>query len=164
MFFFESSDGVLDSSTLYFSRTSKVHFGDTSSLLGSIEFLRGVKKDGINELVYESTCLEIDTFGGYISDEIEDIPNFSFTTSFTADNQDEVNTHVVVSKDSNLSVHITFLRGYLDEDIAEVENYFMQGEIKNHGGRFSFGDIVPISLDDEAIESRIGSRFILKVV
>ena len=161
IFFFESSEGVLDASTLYLTRQNKTHMSLGEPFLASIEVIKGNLADGLDDLIFESSRLEIIGLGGYISDTTEPGETFQFTTKIDIKESELTTAHLVLDSDQGYAIHIRFLQGYMDEDIADVESFFKFGNFKPFENTRYFGDILDFQITEKNIMSRFGTRFIL---
>jgi hypothetical protein len=161
--FLESSDGVIESSTLYFTRPSKLHYDENSALIGSIELLYGSLEDGLDLLLVESVRIEVDLFGGYISDPIEE-DCFRFSTTTTIDGVESTVTYVLISSGFGYCVQLKFLTGYIEEDVLEMCHVIAAANFKNLSGHASFGDVLNLEFSESQVKSLIGSRVILHSV
>jgi hypothetical protein len=163
MFYFESEEGVVDSSTLYITRPNKTFDGKSQPLLVSAEVVFGKIDDGLELLVYESSRLEVENLNGFTSEPIEDLDYFSFTTKFTSDEEEFTPTHAVLKTETSYSIHLTFLQGYLDEDVDEIVIIFQKAEFIEFNRLKTFGDVLKFELSELHSTSYIGDRLILNV-
>ena len=159
-FYLESSDGVIEGSTLYFTRSSKLHYGVDEVLIGSIELIHGRIEDGLDELLFESVRLEVDLLGGYQSDPFED-DIFCFSVKTTREGVESSTSYVLIPSGFNYCVQLKFLKGFTEEDISEVSKYISEGIFKPFEGKASFGDVLNIELSLSQLSSNIGNRLVL---
>ena len=159
-FCLESTDGVVESSTLYFTRPSKLHYGVDNVLLGSVELVHGRIEDGLDDLLYESVRLEVGTLGGYQSDPFED-DVFGFSVKTTKDGVESSVSYALISSGLNYCVLLKFLKGFTEEDILEISNAIVDGTFKNYEGEALFGDALKIEFPEAQLRSFVGSRVVL---
>ena len=162
-FFLESSDGVIESSTLYFTRPSKLHYGVDNILLGSIEVIQGRIEDGLDQLFFDSVRLEVEILGGFQSEPFED-DVFGFNVKTTADGVESSYSYALNSSGFNYCVQLKFLKGFTEEDISEISNAIVDGTFKNYVGKGHFGDVLNIEFTGSQLTSSVGSRMILHSV
>ena len=159
-FFLESSDGVVESSTLYFTRPSKLHYGVDNILLGSIEVIQGRIEDGLDDLLFESVRLEVDIIGGYQSDPFED-DIFGFSVKTIKDGVESSVSYALISTGFNYCIQFKFLKGFTEEDISDISRSIVDGTFKNYQGKGHFGDVLNLEFTGSQLNSSIGSRVIL---
>jgi hypothetical protein len=159
-FFLESSDGVVESSTLYFTRASKLHYGTDNVLLGSIEVIQGRIEDGLDDLLFESVRLEVGVLGGYQSDPFED-DVFGFSVKTTKDGVESSVSYALISTGFNYCIQLKFLKGFIEEDISDISRAIVDGTFKNYEGNGHFGDVLNLEFTGSQLNSSIGSRVIL---
>lgn len=159
-FFLESSDGVVESSTLYFTRLSALHYGVDKVLLGSMELIHGRIEDGLDELLFESVGLEVDLLGGYQSDPFED-DVFGFSVKTTREGVESSTSYVLIPSGFNYSVQLKFLKGFTEEDILGISKDMSAGTFRPFEGRANFGDALNIELSLSQLSSNIGNRLVL---
>ena len=162
-FFLESSDGVIESSTLYFTRPSKLHYGVDNILLGSIEVIQGRIEDGLDQLLFDSVRLEVEILGGFQSDPFED-DVFGFSVKTTTNGVESSYSYALISSGFNYCVQLKFLKGFTEEDISEISNAIVNGTFKNYVGKGHFGDVLNIEFTGSQLSSSVGSRMILHSV
>lgn len=160
-FFLESSDGVIESSTIYFTRRSKLHFGDDHYLLGSIEAISGNIEDGLDQLLFESVRLEVNMVGGYQSDPFED-EIFGFSANFTKDGVESSVRYALISTGFDYCIQLKFLKGFTEEDISDISRAIAVGAFKSYEGKERFGDVLNLGFTGSQLNSSIGSRVILR--
>jgi hypothetical protein len=159
-FFLESSDGVIESSTLYFTRPSKLHYGVDKILLGSIEVIQGRIEDGLDDLLFESVRLEVGVLGGYQSDPFED-DVFGFSVKTTKDGVESSVSYALISTGFNYCIQLKFLKGFTEEDISDISRAIVDGTFKNYEGKGRFGDVLNLEFTGSQLSSSIGSRVLL---
>jgi len=159
-FFLESSDGVVESSTLYFTRPSKLHYDLDKALIGSIELVYGRIEDGLDDLLFESVRLEVAILGGYQSDPFED-DIFGFSVKTTKDGVESSVSYALISSGFNYCVQLKFLKGFIEEDISDISRAIVDGTFKNYEGKGNFGDVLNLEFTGSQLNSSIGSRVIL---
>jgi hypothetical protein len=159
-FFLESSDGVIESSTLYFTRPSKLHYGVDNILLGSIEVIQGRIEDGLDDLLFESVRLEVDILGGYQSDPFED-DIFGFSVKTNKDGVESSVSYSLISTGFNYCIQLKFLSGFTEEDVLEISNAIIDGIFRSYDGKAHFGDVLHIQLKDSQLTSKAFTRFVL---
>ena len=161
IFFFESSEGVLDASTLYLTRQNKIHLSQVQPFLASVEIVNGKISDGLDDLIFESARIEIISLGGYLSDATEPGEAFEFITRVDISDLEFTTSHLVLDSGYGYAVHIRFLQGYLDEDIEDLKSLFKLGSFKPFESKRYFGDILDFQITERNILSRIGTRYVL---
>jgi hypothetical protein len=158
-FFLDSSDGVVETTSLYFTRPSKLHYGSDDVLIGSIELVHGRIEDGLDWLLHESVVMEVDLLGGYVSDPFdEDL--YSFSANSTLNGIDSNINYVLISTELGYCVQLKFLKGYTEDDILEICKMMTDGSFKGFIGKASFGDVLELEISESQLNSRVGSRIV----
>ena len=127
-------------------------------VLACIEIVRGTVEDGIDLKLEESIEAEVNSLGGYISKLHEDFPD-DISAKFTYNDKEVNQYHIFKYGKVFLTLHLTVLSNWLDEDLTKIHNFVKGIELQEE--KFLEKEIGEVLLHEnfsEIIGDKVGLR------
>ena len=160
--FIEDPGADLRTETLYFSRAQAVHFASDTPMVGSIDLIAGEGED-VEELIYLGIFREVATLNGFLSEGSKETGYFEFSASFTVDEKEFRQHHMVTTSGAGYSIHIRFLQGHSERDINEIANMMARANFREKLESPLIGENIRMQFDEARITFKIGNRSHLEV-